>query len=313
MPSRTSLWRTAVAAGSVVLTMAATAVPSAAQPPSPPKIRVGVALSGAHEVPAYVSRVVKPDFVDLYVAWSRRAPFDTATAQTLRRRGIGYKVTWEPWDPSASKTTQPAFTLKQIIAGRHDAYVERWARGAAQFGHPVTVRLMHEANGRWYPWSPGVNTNTAAEYRRAWRRVVRLVRQQGARNVRWEWAPNQLYDGSSPLRPLWPGDGYVDTVGISGYNWGLSNRWTRWTAFRDLWPETIASIRTFTGRPIGIAETGSVAGGGDKAAWVTDMFANTRGLSSLTYFNVRRPEADWRVEVQPAVLHAYRRGFTRTR
>jgi mannan endo-1,4-beta-mannosidase len=313
MRSGVALWRLAVAAGLVALTTAATAAPAAAQSLSPPKVKVGVALSSAQEVPAYVSRVVKPDYVDLYVPWSRQEPFDTGTARSLQRLGIGYKVTWEPWDPSASKTTQPAFTLKQIIAGRHDAYVKRWARGAAAFGHPVTVRLMHEANGRWYPWSPGVNTNTATEYRRAWQRVVTMVRQQGARNVRWEWAPNQLYDGSSALRPLWPGDGYVDSVGISGYNWGLSNPWTRWTPFRDLWPKTIADIRTFTKRPVGIAETGSVGSPADKADWVTDMFAGTTGLSSITYFNVRRPEADWRVEVHPEVLRAYRLGFMRTR
>ncbi len=58
-----------------------------------PKVRVGVALSSPGEVPAYISRVVKPDYVDLYVAWSRAAPFDTTTARWLQSRDIGYKVT----------------------------------------------------------------------------------------------------------------------------------------------------------------------------------------------------------------------------
>lgn len=226
---------------------------------------------------------------------------------------MGYKVTWEPWDPAGPKTVQPAYALRQIVAGRQDAYIRRWASGAAAFRHPVTVRLMHEANGNWYPWSPGVNGNTTAQYRDAWRRVVTLVRQQGATNVRWEWAPNQSYTGSTPLRPLWPGAAYVDSVGISGYNWGSGRRWHTWTEFRDLWPATIAEVRTFSTKPIGIAETGSVSRGGDQASWMTNMFNNTKGLSYVTYFNIRKPEADWRVEVSSRVLRAYRAGFAKTR
>lgn len=301
-----------VGTGLVLLSLAGLASPATAAPAAP-KVRVGVALSSAAELPRYLNRVVKPDYLDLYVPWNRKAPFDTATADALQRRGVDYKVTWEPWDPAGPKTAQPAYALSKILAGRYDAYISRWAQGAAAFNHPVTVRLMHEANGDWYPWSPGVNGNTSTQYRAAWRHVVGLVRQQGATNVRWEWAPNQVYTGSTPLRPLWPGAAYVDSIGISAYNWGTGRRWHQWTEFKDLWPATIAQVRTFSSRPIGVAETGSVSTGGDQAAWMTNMFNDTRGLSYITYFDVKRPEADWRVEAAAPVLRAYRAGFARTR
>ena len=34
------------------------------------------------------------------------------------------------------------------------------------------------------------------------------------------WAPNAVYTGSAPLADLYPGDAYVDLVGLSNYNWG---------------------------------------------------------------------------------------------
>lgn len=301
-----------VVAGLVLLSLAGLASPAPATAAAP-KVRVGVALSSAAELPRYLDRVVKPDYLDLYVPWNKKAPFDTETANALQRRGVAYKVTWEPWDPAGPKSRQPAYALSKILAGRYDPYISRWARGAAAYRRPVTVRLMHEANGNWYPWSPGVNGNTAAQYRTAWRHVVDLVRKQGATNVLWEWAPNQVYTGSTPLQPLWPGPAHVDSIGISAYNWGTGRRWHQWTEFKDLWPATIAEVRTFSPKPIGVAETGSVSAGGDQAAWMSNMFNNTKGLSYVTYFDVKRPEADWRVEASANVLRAYRSGFAKTR
>ena len=55
----------------------------------------------------------------------------------------------------------------------------------------------------------------------------RPVRPEGVHNVEWVWAPNAesapgLFDVSSPnnWRHYYPGDSYVDWVGIDGYNWG---------------------------------------------------------------------------------------------
>jgi len=43
---------------------------------------------------------------------------------------------------------------------------------------------MHEMNGNWYPWAGGVNGNSPALHVQAWRRLVTISRQHGARNVR---------------------------------------------------------------------------------------------------------------------------------
>jgi beta-mannanase len=68
--------------------------------------------------------------------------------------------------------------------------------------------------------------------------------------VEWVWNPNIDYAGSVPLPRLYPGDGYVDYVGLDGYNWGTSQSWSTWQTPQQVFDPTIADVRTFTQKPI---------------------------------------------------------------
>ena len=41
---------------------------------------------------------------------------------------------------------QPDYALREIIAGKHDAYIAQWARDAAAWGKPFYLRFAHEMN-----------------------------------------------------------------------------------------------------------------------------------------------------------------------
>ena len=72
----------------------------------------------------------------------------------------------------------------------------RFARSLARFPGTVCLRYAHEMNGYWYPWSRGPRA-----YRWAWRRIVRLFRVAGARNVRFVWSVNaNLYEPEAVWR-----------------------------------------------------------------------------------------------------------------
>ncbi len=43
--------------------------------------------------------------------------------------------------------------------------------------------------------------------------------QEGDTNVRWVWSPNVKSDGYAPFDKVYPGDTYVDRLGIDSYNW----------------------------------------------------------------------------------------------
>jgi len=152
---------------------------------------------------------------------------------------------------------------------------------------------MHEMNGDWYPWGANVNGNTPADFVAAWRHVWKIFAEEDASaNVVWEWAPNEQFQGSAALEPLYPGDAYIDQIGISAYNWGdrpsgpVSSRWREFGVMID---PTLKEIGAFTDLPLGVSETGSSAVGGDRAEWIEGMFddALERELTFINYFDIK--------------------------
>ncbi|MGY1802275.1 glycoside hydrolase family 26 protein [Blastococcus sp. SYSU D00922] len=258
-----------------------------------------------------------PEVFDVFEAWSRDRPLDRVVADAVAARGARLSITWEPWDVDVDKPQQPAYSLATIIAGRHDEYIDMFARSVADYGQPVTIRLMHEMNGNWYPWSTGVNGNREGEFVQAWQHVHDRFTALGVTDVRWMWAPNAVYTGARQLAPLYPGDAYVDAVGVSNYNWGDDRRdgWnTSWTTFGGLFDQSFAELRSITSRPIWVTETGSSNRGGDKAEWLAAMLAEVAArpdIAGVVWFSHvdKAREVDWRIETEPEAVAAWREGF----
>jgi len=292
--------------------------------PPTPTVAVGVAIGDLD--PVVLDRFIAttsviPDFVDVYKAWGDSPDFEPELDRQLARRGVRMKITWEPWAPVPSGKAgadQPDYALATIAAGDHDPYIRRWAESIADHERPITMRLMHEMNGDWYPWGEGVNGNTPGDYVAAWRHVWTIfVEENAEHNVVWEWAPNEKFQGSSPLEPLYPGDEYVDEIGISAYNWGdgtVGPVRSRWREFGPMISPTLDIIAEFANRPIGVSETGSSGNGGDRAKWIEGMFddALKRELAFITYFELKT-QLDWRISADPAVVDAFASGFALTR
>ena len=123
-----------------------------------------------------------------YSDWANVRRPDLGQLRAVARRGSLPEITWEPWDHAKGLwVPQPAFRLRRIIAGRYDALIRRWARDLAAYGGPVRLRFAQEMNGNWYPWAETFNGNRG-EFAKAWRRVWRIFRREGAANVEWVWS-----------------------------------------------------------------------------------------------------------------------------
>lgn len=220
-------------------------------------------------------------------------------------------LAWEPWDAGGG-TTQPRYSLGEIIRGRHDGYIRRWARSMRKWGKPILLRFAHEMNGNWYPWAEGVNGNTAGQYRTAWRHVHDIFRAERATNVNWVWAPNRAYLGSTGLGSLYPGDAYVEWVGINGFNRGSETTPSSWLNFTSLFVPTLTHVRQLAPtKPIMIAETASTELGGDKAAWITDFFVQLKenpDVLAFVWFNYTKGP-DFRIQSSPSAQGAFRAGI----
>lgn len=253
------------------------------------------------------------DEITFYVAWSRGGDFPAADASRVVAAGAVPELTWEPWDP-ADGVDQPRYTLDRIAAGRHDTYLKRWARQVRAWGKPLVIRFAHEMNGDWYPWAEGVNTNDPGDHAAAWRHVVGVFRRAGVTNVTWSWSANVPYPGSTPLDSLYPGDSWVDRVGLDGYNWGTTQPWSSWQSFGDLFGPGVAELRSVSSRPVHVDETAAPEGaGGDKATWIAGMWEwldahpEVRGV---TWFSLHK-EVDWRLDSSAVAREAWGTGARR--
>lgn len=239
-------------------------------------------------------------------SWGLR-PFPVAEAERLRLWGATPQVTWEPWDPNLGHN-QPKYKLTEIAAGAHDAYITLWAQGIASWGYPLRLRFAHEMNYGSYPWCVGRNGNTPSDHIAAWLHVREIFSDAGATNVRWVWSVQTPFPGTTSIDALFPGDYAVDEIALDGYNWALTNPWN---SFTGVFKRGIAELTPLTSRPVTIGETGCPETGGDKAAWIRDMWIQLAAwpqVKGLLWFNFNK-EADWRIDSTPASLEAFKAGL----
>lgn len=244
--------------------------------------------------------------VGTFADWAHTPDFPRALAGHVNAHGAVLLISWEPWDSSRGGAEQPGYALDRIVAGDHDALIDRWAAQIADYNRPVMLRFAAEMNGDWLPWSTGVNSNDADDYVAAWRHVRERFRRAGAANAVWVWNPIAAYDGATPLTQVFPGSDAVDWVAVDGYNWGAGRDWG-WQSYTDIFAPTLAAFRRLApGAPVMIAETGC-APDGRKPGWVTSTMnhARTDGVDALVWFEFAK-ETDWRLSETPATARAAR-------
>lgn len=247
-------------------------------------------------------------------------PFSRRALALARKRGAIPLVDMDTADPA--RGTGRVATLSQIARGRWDGPLRRWARAAGRYGAPFFLRLNWEMNGLWFPWGREAAASPAT-YVRAWRRFHDIAERQGATNITWVWCPNAVFDGSTPLPRLYPGDAYVDWTCMDGYNKGHHElEPLGWQSFGELFAETYAELLALApGKPVMIAEVGSTEIGEDgadpeaKAAWITDAFSvqlprNFPRVKAVAWFNWNIEEGpgqrwDWPIESSAAARRAF--------
>ncbi|GAA0510074.1 hypothetical protein Ade02nite_52840 [Paractinoplanes deccanensis] len=187
---------------------------------------------------------------------------------------------------------------QQVTNGSADKLIARAARRLAERKVPTLLRWAWDMNRK------AVSEN-AASYVPAYRRIHKIFQDEGAENVSWVWSPNwNSYpdeDWNAWTR-YYPGDGYVDWAGVSGYADGQ----TPGDMF-DQFYETYAARK-----PIMITEVSAVdRGGSTKPDWITAFHAwvKTRpAVGAVVWFDTDTHPGStekWRIDSTAASLKAY--------
>jgi len=279
---------------------------------------------------------VSPNLVGYFQGWDQT--FRGDAVQRAWQQGRMPMMTWEsrPISADNSSNSAPDYSLPKIIGGDFDAYLHQYAKAVVATGLPLAIRLDHEMNAIWYPWSETdgagapINGNSPGDYVKMWRHVHDIFQQEGANDlVVWVWAPNIVnnlpasHKAAGYLESLYPGDQYVDWVGLSGYlrpPYKSDNNFS----FDYTFKASLDTLRGITKKPIILAEVGASETDGHKPAWISSLFdglakPENSDIIGFSWFNLAvtsyvegvRATNDWRIDSRSDSLSAFIAGLTR--
>lgn len=176
----------------------------------------------------------------------------------------------DAWDNSSNQVAKQILTNGSPTQTTYNS----WLNNLVAFVHglkgndgkliPLIFRPFHEHTQSWSWW--GNQCTTEAEFVALWRYTVDYLRQAGAHQFIYAISPQM--DTPKTMNDFtyrWPGDDYVDFIGMDCYNNGVAT--TMSTNMRMLQKVSEAKLK-----PCGITETG-VEGFTDKKYWTEQILA----------------------------------------
>jgi mannan endo-1,4-beta-mannosidase len=159
----------------------------------------------------------------------------TNDAKEAYSKGMINIFSWhirEPYNEDSFYTSemtaeQKANAFKSILPGgeNHDWYKQKLDKVASVLSSlkdnsgkliPVIFRPFHEFDGNWFWW--GAAYCTPEEYKTAYRFTVDYLKDtKGVHNVLYAFSPDNSYSTSTNYLSRYPGDDYVDVLGMDNY------------------------------------------------------------------------------------------------
>ncbi|MDQ3047887.1 MAG: T9SS type A sorting domain-containing protein [Bacteroidota bacterium] len=273
------------------------------------------------EVEALFTSGKKLDYVNVFMsyAYSGTVPnaLPGASIQGLIDEGYRPIITWESMYTSFAPLDPVQPRLNDLVSGSFDAYMDDFADRIKTYSDTVIIRLFHEFDGDWYPWSITENADDPNLLINAFRYIVNRFNARGVTNVLWAWSPNS---NPSPSRFYnwsvfaYPGDAYVNIVGTSVYNHPIAGI-PPWRSFRSVFAETYYYLNTyFPSKPLFIFESAcrerdatELNGSQTKGEWICqsslDLQSYFSRTKALVFFSTIKSH-DWRINSSAEALQA---------
>jgi hypothetical protein len=283
-----------------------------------------LALSARALVPAASDQARPPVLLGAYAdggeasAASQQAATRRLEAAIGRKLAIGHSlVPWgaglgslPAWNVAEGRTPMISFgngaSPRAVAAGRYDTYLTSLARSVAALGRPVLLRYASDMDRSRWAGSAQSTTSFVA----AWRHVHDLFGAQAV-PASWVWSPTAAAFADGGAARYWPGDGYVDWIAADGFNKnGCDGRAAGWRDFGRTF-SAFSAWGSARGKPLMVAETGTVEDPGDparKAGWYLGAAAalaqSMPGLRAVVI--VDRPgRCDWRPDTSTVSLQGF--------
>jgi Glycosyl hydrolase family 26 len=290
----------------------------------------------AGRVQAFEQLAGRPlSWVNFSQNWFRGLGFPRERVETIWNEGAIPYIAFLPTSGDfygsgpREKLPERRYTLQRIIDGVFDAQLRAWADGARRENVPILLSFGAEVNDPWGGWNGTWNgggettgygdpnyPDGPERYRDAFRHIVQLFRAEGATNVSFVFHVDSVRptDDWNDVRWYYPGDSYVDWIGISVYgslypNIGLSQ-------FAPKLDFVYERLTALSRRPFAIAEMGTIEKGpGEKADWIRRAYAALRSgdyprIRAATWWSMDTAGSDTRLDTSPGALAAFRAGVS---
>lgn len=239
--------------------------------------------------------------------------FPLSAVSTSWSRGMLPMLSFEPIIQN-STVGQP--TLAGIADGDWDEYFTRWATAAKEFGHPIALRFAQEMNGNWYSWSDGRFGNAPGDYVRAWTHLHDLMEGLGAHNLIWVWSVNRIDNlPDKTIARVYPGDDYVDWIGVSGYLRNVPDGVT--PDFEFTFGQTLAALEAVApDKLVMLTEVGAGTNEANRVSWLATFFQGLLDhpdILGFNWFNDFKDGGDWRIQYSTATSAAFAAGVADSR
>lgn len=245
----------------------------------------------------------QPQMEMVFVHWGNDN-FPFYLTPRVKDKGRTMVIFWEAVDYSRDYFNQPEYSFDSVLAGRMDGYFQKFATDAKNYGGEIILIPYSEMNGNWFPWGITVAGNTPEKQIAAYRRIHDFF--LNVPNVKFGWAVNSdsVPDTAANRYELvYPGDAYVDIVGVDGFA-GLPS--DPWMTFDQLFRDPFTRLKQYN-KPIYIFSM-AAAQDSRKAAWITNALTvelpKWTEVKGILWFNENK-ERDWRVNSSPEALSAF--------
>lgn len=222
-----------------------------------------------------------------FVTWRRN---DTSELQAALQQSVSNHhlpmITLESWPWNWNGLTDETL-LKDIINGRYDPTFAEVFKVLETYSYQtILFRWGHEMEitGQ-YPWSKA----EAEDYIAAYRHIFEMGHQVEASHLLWMWSPA----GNDNARDFWPGDAYVDCVGVSIYahpKWNEQN-YGELPSFQQLMEKKYWPASEYD-KPMLVAEVGVEGSVAEQNSWLSaaiESLPNFSKINAWVYFNQQQP------------------------
>jgi len=283
--------------------------------PNPPSksltANVGPLLLGVYDPHDVLRDSDRPRIEHVFVYWQAvDEPMLAAKMRLAEMKARTLMVTVEPYTKAVNWRDGGEHLFADIVSGRFDREIGAVCGKLASYRGAYWIRWGHEMEqpSDRYPWARG----DAPGYVAAYRYFVDSCRKIAPR-ARFVWSPK----GEGGLAAYYPGDNYVDLIGVSV--WGLEKwdreQYGRPRGFAKTFDEKYRRVAEFR-KPVIIAELGVAGAKQYRQDWMAEISALSRDrdafplLTGIVYFYDKEPyhwpggygSPDWRVAASELAL-----------